>query len=930
MDRLTYALPLLFLGTLLLFHCQPTPQTTVTQEEAEKIFAFEVYPLLETKCFACHGEDTEELKGEFDIRTLEGMLAGGESGKPALFPGHPEKSPLYLLATRVDEDFAMPPKENDQLTPEQLEYLNRWIRGNAPWPDDIRRKELLAADDWDYGGTIAIKTSEARSETWARRRYKPEDLWAFQPRSTPKIPGSSPNAHPIDAFIDQRLEEKGLKAARSADKSTLIRRMTYDLTGLPPSPEAITQFVEDESVAAYENAIKRLLDSPQYGEQWARHWLDVVRYADTDGFSNDYARPNAWRYRDYVIRSFNEDKPYDQFVREQLAGDEIDPDNPEMLIATGFLRMGPWEHTGMSVEAETRQYYLDDVTNGVGESMLSLPLRCARCHDHKFDPIPTKDYYQIQAIFATTQFATREAPFLPEENLDRMEEEKAWIVKWLQEIEAGTKAIKQKEEDAARAWFTQRGKRYLPKAQRRKLPEDQQPPRYLGLSFQDLGTLKMYNKNAQMLRREQQRFDPLAFSVYNGPNRLVHSARNQSFLMPKELGGSVDSTYILTGGSVYSPEELIFPGILSSITALDTLQLTRDYTQIPGSMEKRRLQFAHWVTHPANPLTTRSIVNRVWQYHFGKGLAENSNNFGATGKKPTHPELLDWLTNWFVENGWSLKKLHTLIMTSKAYQRVSHHPQYAQLQTLDPGNQWLSVFPPRRLEAEEIRDAMLLVSGELNPEHGGIPIRPEINMEVALQPRHTMGSIARAYQPSPRPEDRNRRTIYTQKYRNMPNPFLEVFNQPGPDLSCERRTTSAITPQVFTLLNSQNSQDRSIAFGNRMKEAAPSLKEQLAYGMRWAWNREPNHKEVDQALSYVEQRIKHHQAHPPEKREYPKVVQRKMFEEMTGEPFEYTEKLDIYSHYTPDLKAWEVDAQTRGLADFALVLFNSNEFMYVY
>ena len=931
MYALKYAFPLLFVGTLLSFQCQPKADSQVSLEEAEKIFAYEVYPMLESKCFACHGEDTEELKGEFDIRSLEGMLEGGESGNPALFPGHPEQSPMFVFATRADEDVAMPPKENDKLTEEQLRWLKRWIQGKAPWPDEDRRRELLAAEDWDYGGTIAVETSTARSQIWARRRYKAEDLWAFSPISTPQVPHAfltKGQTNPIDAFINQKLEEADLSPARRADKHTLIRRLTFDLTGLPPTPEEVADFVNDNSPNAYEKVLERLLSSPHYGEQWARHWLDVVRYADTDGFSNDYARPNAWRYRDYVIRSFNDDKPYDQFLREQLAGDEMDPTKPEYLIATGFLRMGPWEHTGMSVAAETRQYYLDDVTNGVGETMLSLPLRCARCHDHKFDPIPTKDYYQIQAVFATTQFADREAPFMPEENLNRLDEEKAWIVKWLKEAEEGKAKINEKEENAAKKWYAERGKRYLPKRQRRKLPEDQQPPRYLGLSFDDLGARKMWDKQMQMLRHEMRRFEPLAFSVYNGPNRVIHSAR--PFTFPETIEGDPDSTFILTGGSVYAEDEWVMPGILSAVTTLDTLQHTHDQVHIPGTMEKRRLKFSHWVTHPQNPLTTRSIVNRIWQYHFGKGLAENSNNFGATGKKPTHPELLDWLATWFVENGWSIKKLHQLITTSEAYQRSSHSPNPQRLSTRDPDNLWLSVFTRRRLEAEEIRDAMLLTSGELNPETGGIPIRPEINMEVALQPRHTMGSIARAYEPSPEPEDRNRRTIYAQKYRNMPDPMLEVFNQPGPDLSCERRTTSAITPQVFTLLNSQNSQDRSIAFAHRMKNVASSLEEQIAFGLRWAWNREASEEEIGKAKMFVEKMIAHHKDNPPVKQTYPVEVKRRMFEEMTGEPFEYTERLDIYANYTPDLKAWEVDVQTRALADLALVLFNSNEFIYVY
>ena len=325
--------------------------------------------------------------------------------------GNAKESPLYIATIWTDPDFQMPPKENDRLTDAQMDMLEAWIDGGAPWPDAMRRDEILAEGNWDWGDEVPVKTSGALSENWANRRYKGEDLWAFYPLKEVVLPKNFKKKNPIDAFIQQKLKEEGLKPTSKADKRTLIRRATYDLIGLPPTPEEVETFLADKSEDAFENLVERLLASPKYGEQWGRHWLDVVRYADTDGFANDYARPNAWRYRDYVIRAFNDDKPYNEFIMEQIAGDEMNPQNPEMLIASGFLRMGPWEHTGMSIVAETRQFYLDDVTNGVGESFLSMPLRCARCHDHKFDPIPTKDYYRIQAVFATTQFADRKLHF---------------------------------------------------------------------------------------------------------------------------------------------------------------------------------------------------------------------------------------------------------------------------------------------------------------------------------------------------------------------------------------------------------------------------------------------------------------------------------------------------------------------------------------
>lgn len=919
----------LLLGAWLLCISCKDSGPDVSHAEAEKIFAYEVFPLLESKCMVCHGKDEKELEGDLDVRSLSGLLKGGKSGQAAIIPGYPEQSLLYLAASRVDEELAMPPKENDKLSDEQLHWLSLWIKGNAPWPDTTRRQELIAANDWDFGGSIAIKTSTARNESWANRRYKKEDLWAFSPLQSYDLPGRfAKNNHPIDAFIEKELDDLGISPAPSADKLTLLRRASYDLRGLPPSPEEVKEFLSDDKADAFERLIDTFLSSPQYGEQWARHWLDVVRYADSDGFSNDYARPNAWRYRDYVIRAFNEDKAYDEFVREQVAGDEIDPTDSEKLVASGFLRMGPWEHTGMSVAAETRQYYLDDVTNSVGESFLSLPLRCARCHDHKFDPIPTKDFYRIQAAFASTQFAQRPAPFLSTENLGRMEAEKSRILAWLEETQLESKALQEKEEAAVKKWFAKKGKPYLSKKKRRKLPDHLQPPRYLGLTDDDLGYRKLLQKRSQLLNREKSGFEPLAFSVYNGPGRITHSARDMK--IPEKIQSPVDSTFILTYGSVYTREEQVSPGILSVVSALDTNSYSPTDTLVASSMEKRRLSFAKWLTHPKNPLTSRSIVNRIWQYHFGKGLAENSNNFGITGKRPTHPELLDYLAVRFIKEGWSMKKLHTFIMTSKAYQRSGQHPNPKLLSKKDPDNQYLAIYSPRRLEAEEIRDAMLFVSGELNLEMGGIPIRPEINREVALQPRHTMGSVAPAYQPSPRPEDRNRRSIYALKLRNLPDPMLEVFNHPGSELSCERRVSSSVSPQAFSLLNSQNSRDRSIALAARMRKAGDSLEEQIKFGMKRVWNRLPETQELKKAIAYVEKMRTYHTENPIEPETYPTEIKREMFEEMTGAPFSYTERLDVYENYTSDLKPWGVDTETRALADLALVLFNSNEFIYVY
>ena len=396
-------------------------QTAMAAEKVavDVLFARKVLPLFKAKCIVCHGEDPKKkLKGDYDMRTRVGLIKGGESEEPSIVPGKPLQSPLYLAITREHEDDweAMPPKENDKLSAAQVAYIKDWIVGGAPWPNAKQLAKLLKQKNpWGVEGGVQVQTSGGLSKDWTNRKYAPENLWAYQPVKQPKLP--IPTTNPIDAFISVQLPN-GLQPAPLTDRLTLIRRATFDLTGLPPTPKEIDNFIKDQKPGAYGRLLNRLLASTHYGEQWGRHWLDVVRYADSGGFANDFERPNAWRYRDYVIRAFNSDKPYDQFVHEQIAGDELDAKNVEHLIAVGFLRMGPWEQTGMSVAAVTRQFFLDDVTDSVGQVFLGHALQCARCHDHKFDPLPTRDYYSMQAVFANTQFAEVNAVFQPSENKD--------------------------------------------------------------------------------------------------------------------------------------------------------------------------------------------------------------------------------------------------------------------------------------------------------------------------------------------------------------------------------------------------------------------------------------------------------------------------------------------------------------------------------
>lgn len=939
----------------------------LSQADAERLFARDVYPLLRQKCFACHGEDAKDVRGQLDLRTRAGLLAGGESGEPSLIPGQPEVSPLLLAATRVDEAWsAMPPKENDRLTAEQLTSLRNWIAAGSPWPDDAALARLLQeADKWNAGNGVKVPTSGGLSPEWTNRRYDPANLWAYQPhRLQSEILTHKAGQHPVDQLIDRRLNEAGLSAAPRAERRTLIRRATFDLIGLPPTPQEIEAFLQDPNsdAEAFTKVIDRLLNSQHYGEKWGQHWLDVVRYADSSGFANDYERGTAWRYRDYVVRAFNRDKPYDEFIREQIAGDEIAEsparsetmDRAELLIATGFLRMGPWELTGMEVPKVARQRFLDDVTDIVGQVFLGHMLQCARCHDHKFDPVPTRDYYSIQAAFATTQLAERPAPFLPDENITGFEEKK-----YLEERQRFYKQIQhqldQKSIAAARVWYKENNidptpfeqlvkkgqedyDRIRQQLRKQGIAEEQIPPRHAGFTPQEFGLDRVSRKGQERLKWRFDRYEPLALSVYSGRTpELTNVSAPLRMPAARMTAGELEQTFILTGGDPFSPSQPVIPGVLSVVEhLLAGTQNTSAATDAPGEPATspgifgRRLALADWIASPQNPLTARVMVNRIWQGHFGQAIAGNPNNFGSTGKKPTHPDLLDWLAGEFISHGWSVKHMHRVIMTSNAYQRSSSHPDFEQLQKRDPHQELYAVFRPRRLTAEELRDATLLVTGELNPALGGIPIRPEMNPEAALQPRMVMGTFAEAWQPSPLPSQRHRRSIYALKIRGLRDPFLEVFNAPSPDLSCEARDVSTVTPQVFSLLNSENSFDRALALAQRVTTETDSPRLAIERIFLLTYGRSSTVQEIDSCLEHWNRMTARHKSltFPPS--QPPKQVVREAVEENTGEKFTFTEPLEVSEDLVPDLKAAAATPELRGLAEVCLVLLNSNEFAYVY
>ncbi|MEM8733024.1 MAG: PSD1 and planctomycete cytochrome C domain-containing protein [Planctomycetota bacterium] len=898
------------------------PATSLASDptDGEKLFALKLKSLFAEKCLACHGGDEEDIQGGFDLRSRESVLKGGDSFEQGVVNlGHGDESFLYLVTTRKEAGYEMPPKEAESLSEEQAWWIRDWIDAGAPWPSDERIQEIQDA----YAEGVQVATSGGLDDGWTNRRYEEEKLWAYRPLKFSQPPSDT---HPVDWFIDRKLEDAGLTPAPPSDAKSLARRMSFGLTGLPPvaivDADRFGSDYEKDPARAMENFVDRLQESEHYGEQFAQHWLDVARYADSAGFANDYARPNAWRYRDYVARAFNTDKPYNEFVREQLAGDEIDPADPEMRIATGFLRMGPWEQTSMSVFRVTRVQWLDDVTDSVGQTFLGHAMQCAKCHDHKFDPVSTRDYYGMMAVFSTTQFAELNAPFLPYENRDGFDAAQSWTQAKIDAYQTQAAELKTKIETLK---TTESGDA--------KVGEN-------GLDPGDENSLARMNKNIARHRWELDKTKPIAFSVYTGAT-VERKNVGSRLLKPKQPWekGYIEEDTILAGGDVYSRGDTVSPGALSAAESLGEMP----QLEFASERGKRRLALANWIVHPKNPLAARVMVNRVWAWHFGKGLAGNPNNFGGTGKLPTHPELLDFLANWFMQNDWSFKRLNRLILTSQTYRRSSIHPEIADVQTRDPLNRLYAFMEPRRLGAEAIRDAMLAASGELNLSVGGIPCRPDLNMEVATQPRQIMGGTASVYEPDAKPERRNRRTLYAEKIRGLRDPFLETFNQPGPDKSCELRETSIVAPQALTLFNAVEVHERALAMAKHLLDTSSSSKASVSdhttsnaldrsiveQAFLRALHRKPSPSEAEACVTHWRDSTKVEATKKYKASEPPTEIKRTVMAEKTGEPYDFIEKLPGYENYEPDLQPHEVDARTRGLAQVCLVLLNSNEFSYL-
>jgi hypothetical protein len=577
--------------------------------------------------------------------------------------------------------------------------------------------------------------------------------WSLRPRTQPAAPHFSDAAaqrwarSPIDAFILKKLVQAGLTPAQGADRQTLIRRVTFDLTGLPPTPEAIAAFVNDSAADAYERLVERLLESPRYGEHWGRHWLDVVRYAETEGFEYDRYRPGAWRYRDYVIKAFNDDKPYDRFVLEQLAGDELDASDPECLVAAGFHRLGPVRrNAGNKLVAMSRNEGLTEMTDAIGSVFLGMTLACARCHNHKFDDIPQKDYYRLQAFLASTHehdvvLASAEA--------------QAQWQKRTESIKAQIKILRKQLSRKDKTQSTALQEKIT--ALERTLPEP-------------LATLCTVRNVAQ-------------------ERTAIHVLKR----------GDPDRKGVPVG-----------PRVLSVL-------LPDDAPELPADAANPRTQLARWLTDPGHPLTARVWVNRVWQYHFGQGIVRTPNDFGINGAAPSHPELLDYLAQEFLAHGQRLKALHRLILLSSTYRQAATARDAQLAQRVDPDNRLLSRFPRRRLTAEEIRDAMLAVAGQLNLKSGGpsvfVPVEADL---VRLLYDATQWKVTADER------EHDRRSVYLVAKRNMQLPFFQVFDQPDAQTSCPRREMSTHALQALELLNGQLSNRLADALATRLLRDCPT------------------------------------------------------------------------------------------------------------
>jgi len=658
--------------------------------------------------------------------------------------------------------------------------------------------------------------------------------WAFVAPARvepPAVRDTSWSRNPIDPFILASMEASGLAPATAATREQLIRRATFGLLGLPPTAEERDAFVHDRSSGAYERLIDRLLASPHYGERWARHWLDLVRYAETDGFEHDALRPHAWRFRDYVIKSFNEDKPYDRFVREQIAGDEMWPHEPDAVTATAFHLLGP-DMVDSADPVQRRLNTLNDATDTTASVFLGLTFGCARCHHHKFEPLTQQDYFAMQAFFAPAVFQ-REMPIptafeqaAHDRGMERYRTGAAATQKSLHELEAAYRE-KLHAERLARLSPDARLAHQTPKEKRTTEQEGTVAETAPMMRFTDSELARSMSVEDQA--RRTRLLEALKKVPKPLPLPMTMALQNKSGPPPR--------TFVLARGDFNHPEEEMrpgFPAVLAGRGLEPAAQAESQGSRIQRlAAHQPRTALAHWIASTENPLTARVMVNRIWQHHFGRGLVSTPSDFGTRGAVPTHPELLDWLAREFVARAWSVKAMHKLILLSSTYQQSSH----ASSETLarDPDNRLFSRQNRRRLEGEAVRDSLLAISGRLNRHKGGPGVSPPIPADLARSSKSWTTSTDLAHH--------TRRSIYILARRNLRFPFLEVFDAPDSNLSCPERGSSTTAPQALTLLNSDEAMEAARAAARRLLHEAPTAETRVALAFRLVLGRRPTAQE---------------------------------------------------------------------------------------
>lgn len=757
-----------------------TPSTSEELASQESIRHFEtsVRPVLVEHCHKCHGEAKQWASLRLDSR--EAMLQGGDNG-PSIVPGKPDESLLIRAVKHVDENLKMP--EEGKLTDSQIDALVKWVEQGAPYPD----------------GAVA------------KAHHRDPNHWAFQPMTPQEIPAVKNAAwpqSPIDYFILAQLEAAQLTPVAPADKRTLIRRVTYDLTGLPPTPQEVAAFLADESPDAYSKLVDQLLDSPAYGVHWGRHWLDIARYADSNGLDENVAHGNAWKYRDYVVTSINQDKPLNQFIIEQLAGDllthETEAQHHAHLTATAFLSIGPKVLAEVD-QPKMRMDIVDEQIDAVGKVFLGMTLGCARCHDHKFDPIQTADYYALAGILKSTK------------TMDTYVKVAKWHENVLPSAEATAIQAAYDQDLAAKKQAIETFVAAADKAAREGLAPGTTAPEKLETLYPEATTTELAK-----LRAAQSALEAA------GPD------------LPTTMGVTED---VVTDVAIHIRGDT---QKLGDVIPRHTPPVMRG-AQMPefNTQSSGRLQLANWLVDPQHPLTSRVFVNRVWRWRFGRGLVRTVDNFGLLGEVPSHPQLLDWLAQRFISDGWSLKSLHRLMLNSSTYQQSSF-PQAGTVEH-DFDNRLLGRFSLRRLGAEEVRDSLLAVSGQLDPTLGG-PVLKVKNRGYLFD--HTSIDLT--------DYTSNRRSLYLPVIRNNVFDLFQLLDFPDPAIPTGDRVASTVAPQALLMMNSDFVMQSADKLAVRVLAEPGSMTEQLGLLARLLYNREATSEELDsqkQLLTDLEQSL---------------------------------------------------------------------------